>query len=304
MLSAGLLFAFLMYMKFYKEEQQRRQIRNAFGHYLSPSIVDEIARHPHRLKLGGEVREISSLFTDLEGFTMLSESFEAENLVDLINQYLDGICQIIIKHDGTVDKIIGDAVHAIFGAPQYTKLHAQKAVDCALAIDEFSKQFIHQQLKKGFELGATRIGVNSGQAVVGNFGGQVRFDYTAYGDTVNTASRLESANQFLGTHICVSKATADLCQNHLFRPIGQLSVKGKTDQVMVFEPIPKDAEPAGYLDQYKQAFTYLKQNDLQAVELLKQIYKEFPHDKVLKTHLEYIEQGNLSIQRDVFNESH
>ena len=114
-LSAGVLFALLMLVKFWYEEQLRKQIKNAFSHYLSPSIVDELAADPKQLKLGGESREITSLFTDLQGFTKLSETVEPEQLVSLINQYLDGICHVVINHGGTIDKIIGDAIHAIFG---------------------------------------------------------------------------------------------------------------------------------------------------------------------------------------------
>ena len=299
LLSVGMLFALLMYMKFYKEEQQRKQIRNAFSHYLSPSIVDELSRNPEKLKLGGEVRTITSLFTDLEGFTLLSESFDAEQLVDLINQYLDGICHLVIQHEGTVDKIIGDAVHAIFGAPQYSKKHAQQAIQCALAIEDFSQEFREQQLARGYQLGLTRIGINSGEAIVGNFGGEVRFDYTAYGDTVNTASRLESANQFIGTSICVAKATVELYKQQLFRPIAQLSVKGKSELINVFEPIRVSSQKQGYLEKYLQAFSLLEKKDPSAHESFMALARQFPNDRVIKKHLEKMKGGEYGVQWDI-----
>ena len=297
-LTAGLLFAILMYLKFHKEEQQRKQIRDAFSHYLSPTIVDEISRNPQALKLGGEVRVITSLFTDLEGFTLLSEKFEAETLVDLINQYLDGICREIIKHEGTVDKIIGDAVHAIFGAPHKLSNHADKAVECALAIDKFSQQFRQQQLKQGFNLGVTRVGVNSGEAVVGNFGGQVRFDYTAYGDTINTASRIEGANQHLGTRICVTQTSIELCKKHAFRPVAQLTVKGKQDQIMVYEPIDNSLVRS-YLEEYKAAFALLNESDPAAYAEFKKLSKNNPDDLVIAAHLKNLDSGQPGIKREI-----
>ena len=298
-LTAGLLFALLMYMKFHKEELQRRQIREAFSHYLSPTIVDQISRNPQTLKLGGEVRVITSFFTDMEGFTLLSESFEAEALVDLINQYLDGICQIIIKHEGTIDKIIGDAVHAIFGAPHKLPNHADNAVACALAIDKFSQQFRQQQLKQGFSLGVTRVGVNSGEAVVGNFGGQVRFDYTAYGDTINTASRIEAANQYLGTRICVTQSSVELCENHTFRPVAQITVKGKQDQIKVYEPIDDDSPVRTYTQDYLAVFELLSESNPAAHSEFKKLSERYPADSVIKTHLENIENGQPGIKRDI-----
>ena len=299
LLTVGLLFALLMYMKFHKEEQQRKQIRDAFSHYLSPTIVDEISRNPQTLKLGGEIRTITSLFTDLEGFTLLSETSEAESLVDLINQYLDGICQVIIKHDGTIDKIIGDAVHAIFGAPHNLVSHAEKAVDCALAIDTFSQQFRQQQLSRGFSVGMTRVGVNSGEAVVGNFGGRVRFDYTAYGDTVNTASRIEAANQYLGTRICVAKSTVELCKNHLFRPIAQVTVKGKQDKIMVYEPNSENLSERAFNKEYDNAFALLNTLNPAAHDEFKKLSEKFPDDFVIKVHLEHIERGQNGITRQI-----
>ena len=298
-LTAGLLFALLMYMKFHKEEQQRRQIRDAFSHYLSPTIVNEISRNPQTLKLGGEVRVITSLFTDLEGFTLLSEKFEAETLVDLINQYLDGICQIIIRHEGTIDKIIGDAVHAIFGAPHQLTDHAEKAVDCALAIDRFSQVFRQTQLEQGFSLGVTRVGVNSGEAVVGNFGGQERFDYTAYGDTINTASRIEGANQHLGTRICVTQTSVELCQRNLFRPIAQLTVKGKLDQIMVYEPLGADSPLIIYNEEYQAAFALLNESDPVAHMAFKKLSEKYPGDSVIRSHLHSLESGHPGIKREV-----
>lgn len=295
----GLLFALLMYLKFHTEERQRKQIRDAFSHYLSPAIVDEISRNPNTLKLGGEVRVITSLFTDLQGFTLLSEMSEPESLVDLINQYLDGICQIIIRHNGTIDKIIGDAVHAIFGAPHNLMTHADNAVECAMAIDRFAWKFRQRQLSLGIHLGNTRIGVNSGEAVVGNFGGEVRFDYTAYGDTINTASRIESANQHLGTRVCVTQSTVDLCQQKCFRPIAQITVKGKQDPIGVYEPVSENSPARAYIKEYAVVYSLLCDSDPRARHQLQQLLEKYPNDKVLKNQLDHIERGESAILRQL-----
>lgn len=296
-LSAGVLFAFLMLMKFWHEEQQRKQIKNAFSHYLSPSIVDELAANPDQLKLGGESREITSLFTDLQGFTELSEAVEPEQLVSLINRYLDGICHVVINHGGTIDKIIGDAIHAIFGAPKHDSEHADNAVSCALKIDEFCRQFKINNSNK-FKFGDTRIGVSSGLAVVGNFGGEQRFDYTAYGDVINTAARIESANQYLGTTISISELTKNLCEEHEFRPIADLTVKGKSGSLMVYEPLTQGSEVSSYLDRYCDVFADLKHKKSNAVLQLKELNNDYPQDMVIKVLLDHvIESNSISVER-------
>ncbi len=290
-LSTGVLFAFLILMKFWREERQRKQIKNAFSHYLAPSIVDELATNPGQLKLGGEVREITSLFTDLQGFTELTEKIEPEKLVDIVNQYLDGICQIAIEHGGTIDKIIGDAVHVIFGAPKIQPDHADLATTCALKIDAFCKQFSKQKISD-YKLGVTRIGINSGAAVVGNFGGQQRFDYTAYGDTINTAARLESANHHLGTLICVSESTKELCTSHSFRPVADLIVKGKSQAITVYEPIQADSNYRLYLEQYSVAYSNLKKQNPESIILFKKLLDQHPDDNVISTWLNHLDLTN------------
>ena len=296
-LSIGILFACLMLMKYWHEEQSRKQIKNAFSHYLSPSIVDKLASDPNQLKLGGELREITSLFTDLQGFTKMSEMVEPEKLVELINRYLDGICKVIITHGGTIDKIIGDAVHAMFGAPNKDSSHAEKAVSCALQIDRFCQQFRAENSHE-FKFGETRIGVNSGAAVVGNFGGEQRFDYTAYGDTINTAARLESANQYLGTTICIADSTKNLCVDRVFRPVADITVKGRSESLMVYEPLAHSSAEHDYLEEYCEIFFGLQNQSVTANDELKKLAKEFPNDKVIKNLLDNIRQSNvISVKR-------
>jgi len=237
-----------------RAERERARVRRAFSQYLAPDMVRVLARDPAQLRLGGESREMTFLFSDVADFTALSEQLPAETLVGLVNAYLDGACKLVIAHGGTIDKIVGDAIHVLFNAPLPQPDHAQRAVTCALALDAFGRQFAAARQGVGVAMGLTRIGVNTGWAVVGNFGGSARFDYTAHGDAVNTAARLETANKVLGTTICVAASTAERCPQQPFRPVGQLLLRGKTRAVAVFEPVShldaRLAPPGAYLEAF------------------------------------------------------
>jgi len=224
-------------IRFRITERDRRQVRDAFAHYLSPDLVNQLTRDPASLRLGGESRDMTFLFTDLEGFTSLTEAIPPTELVSVLNAYLDGICGVVMDHGGTIDKLVGDAVVAMFNAPLDQPDHPERAVRCALAIDAFAEAFRVQQQAAGLPFGRTRVGVNTGPAVVGNFGGNRRFDYTAHGDAINTAARLESANKDLGTRICVSASAAERCPGIRFQARGTLQLRGKQQHTDVFEPL-------------------------------------------------------------------
>lgn len=281
-------FATAAVVRYASIERASQRLRAAFTHYLSPDLVAALASDPSRLKLGGESREMTFLFTDLEGFTAMTEAAGAEALVQLLNAYLDGMCSIAMAHGGTVDKIVGDAVHVMFNAPLDQPDHAERAVTCALALDAFAQDFKQRQRAAGVAFGTTRIGVNTGPAVVGNFGGSRRFDYTAHGDAINTAARLESANKALGTRICVSRATCDQVFGHTFRPVGTLMLKGKSIGVEVFEPL---AETSSSLPAYLDAFARLVAGDEGAAEDLLQLHAADPNDPILALHARRIGAG-------------
>lgn len=232
-----LIFAGGMIQRILRTERSRRQLRTAFSHYLAPEMVRRLSEQPEQLVLGGEEREMTFLFTDLEGFTRFAETLPPTELATVLNAYLGGMCAIVMEHGGTIDKIVGDAVHAMFNAPLAQPDHADRAVKCALALDAFAEAFRQREASAGRPIGRTRIGINSGRAVVGNFGGAGRFDYTAHGDAINVAARLEAANTHLGTRICVSASTANACDVARFRPIGRLLLKGKSAPVACFEPL-------------------------------------------------------------------
>ena len=187
-----------------RELTDRRFIQRAFAKFVSPAVVKQLVENPEMLKVGGEKRDVTFLFTDIANYTALSERTDAATLVQMMNDYFEGALRIVLAHDGTVDRLQGDSLVVIFNAPSNQPDHAARGVRCALELDGYFRAFVDRQKQNGVEFGLTRIGVNSGSAVVGNYGGQAHFEYTATGDTTIIASRLESANRYLGTRICIS----------------------------------------------------------------------------------------------------
>lgn len=240
-------------------ERQQRYLKTAFARYISPNRVEHLLHHPEALALGGERRVCSFVFTDLAGFTTLMETLDPAQAVQLLNDYLDGMVGIAFAHQGTLDRIVGDAVAVLFSAPLPQPDHARRALDCALAMLRFSEEYAATQQAKGIPFGHTRIGVHSGEVIVGNFGGSTLFDYRALGDAVNTASRLESVNKHLGTHICVSEACLAGCGEVQSRPIGALVLKGKQQALRVYEPFTAEraARSAALLADYQAAWALL-----------------------------------------------
>jgi len=272
-------------------ERKQRWIRKAFASYISPKLVSQLVENPGQLQLGGERRELTFLFTDLEGFTPLVEQNPPSVVVPALNAYLDGMIRIAFLHDGTVDKIIGDAVHVMFGAPVADPAHAQRSVACALDLDRFAREFAAGMQAEGLPFGRTRIGINSGNAIVGNFGGELRFDYTAHGDAINTAARLEGANRYLGTHICVSERVKDLCPGFVGRPAGTLVLKGKTEPIATYEP-QTDAEAASALTRaYLAAFALMEAGEPDAEAAFALIVARWPEDPLARFHLDRLRAG-------------
>ena len=268
------------------EFNKRQQVHQAFGQFLAPAVIDQMLLDPESLELGGEIREVTFLFTDLEGFTALTENNSPQVMVRLVNAYLEESCQIVIQHGGTIDKIVGDALHVMFNAPVHQEDHPQRAVECALALNEWSNEFRERQAALGTELGRTRIGVNTGKCMVGNFGGSVRFDYTAHGDAINTAARLESINQRLGTTICISESTASRCSGINFLPVATLVLYGKTQGVNVFYPCTEnqDLYDDSFREAYKHAFSCLRDDKIEAPALFRELFKQYPDHPLVALH--------------------
>jgi adenylate cyclase len=223
-------------------EARRRQLEAerayaSLSRYFSPNLAQRLAGDLDAIDLGGQRREIATLFTDITSFTTLVETVEPGVLGPLLNDYLTGMTDIVFAHEGTVAKIIGDALHILFGAPGDQPDHSTRAVSCALALDDYAESFRSHWSQKGVAVGGTRIGVHAGPAIVGNFGGGRFFEYTAHGDTINTAARLEAANKHFGTRICVSATLAARVPDFRGRLIGDLVLKGRTETIRAFEPL-------------------------------------------------------------------
>ncbi len=220
------------------EGRQKLFIKNAFKQYLSPAVIEELIRYPERLKLGGERRVLSIFFSDLEGFTGISEGLEPEALTALLNDYLSAMTDIIHEEGGTVDKFEGDAIIAFWNAPLLQPDHAERCVRAALRCQEKlagMRPAFHERIGKDLRM---RIGINSGPAVVGNMGSQTRFDYTMLGDAVNLASRLEGINKQFGTYTILSQATLDLLAGTVpVRELSRVSVVGRREPVTIYEPM-------------------------------------------------------------------
>jgi adenylate cyclase len=227
------------------EGRQKRFIKNAFKQYLSPTVIEQLIQNPERLKLGGERRVLSIFFSDLQGFTTISEGLEPEQLTELLNEYLTGMTDIIYEEGGTVDKFEGDAIIAFWNAPLEQPDHAARAVRAALRCQErLAEQRPHFFERVGKQL-YMRIGLNTGPAVVGNMGSHSRFDYTMLGDSVNLAARLEGVNKQFGSYLMVSEATRDAAgPEFAARELAQVGVVGKRLPVRVFEPMRPEAYAA------------------------------------------------------------
>ncbi|MDX1530899.1 MAG: adenylate/guanylate cyclase domain-containing protein, partial [Rhodothermales bacterium] len=196
------------------EREQKAFIKRAFGQYLSPTVVEELAEHPERVQLGGEGREMTVLFSDIAGFTSISEALTPEALVTLLNDYLDEMTHVIFEHGGTLDKYIGDAIMAFWNAPLAQEDHALRACRAALGMAARLDALRPTWEADGRPAVYARIGVATGRMVVGNFGSAERFDYTVMGDTVNLASRLEGANKLYGTTIMIAESTYEAVKDH------------------------------------------------------------------------------------------
>jgi adenylate cyclase len=222
---------------FAQTRAREARVRRRFEQHLAPAVVARIVAQPGLLKLGGERREVTALFTDIEGFTALTHRAGPEMLIAVLDGYFEGVAGIVVAHGGMVDKMVGDAVHALFNAPVDLADHPRRAVDCALAITAWAEDYRRIDLPHSLELGRTRIGIETGMAVVGDVGVRAKLDYTAHGDAVNMAARLEAANKELGSTICVGPGTVARCDVAQFRALGTIIVRGRTEPVKVFTPI-------------------------------------------------------------------
>ncbi|MEQ1615454.1 MAG: adenylate/guanylate cyclase domain-containing protein, partial [Hyphomicrobiaceae bacterium] len=269
----------------------------ALARYFSPNLAAELAADDRSLDLGARRRDLTALFTDVAGFTGLVETLEPAALAALLNGYFTGMTDVVFAHGGTVAKIMGDALLVLFGAPADQHDHAARAVACALELDAFAEKHRESVLQDGVNFGVTRIGVNSGPAMVGDFGGGRYFDYTAYGDTINTASRLEAANKQLGTRICVSSHVIERAPELNVRPIGDLLLRGRVDPLRAYEPIPIGSELTAQA--YATAFDKMATKDAGARAAFAGLLGASPDDPLANFHLRRLLNGQSGVAVDL-----
>jgi class 3 adenylate cyclase len=282
-------------------EARRRQAEAERAHaslsrYFSPQIASRLAGNGEGDGMEVHWREIATIFTDITGFTSLVETAAPEVLGELLNEYVGGMTDVVFAHEGTVAKIIGDAIQALFNAPGDQPDYASRAIACALNLDSWAEGFRTRWKLRGVNFGVTRIGVHAGPALVGNFGGSRFFDYTAYGDTINIAARLESANKSLGTRICVSAAVASAAANFKGRPVGDLMLRGRSEPLRAFEPLSDEVFQASVVTQYAGAFAKLEAGDVTAMPAFAALVGLHADDPLAGFHLKRLLNGAKGVR--------
>ncbi len=293
--TAGLTYVVLASYRYATEGLEKRRLRHAFEHYLHPSVIAAIVQNPKALKTGGERKVVSILFADIVNYTGLSERTDPEALVALLNDYMTKMTDLILQSDGVVDKIRGDGIMAFWGAPIDVANHARAAIDAAIGmLAELNALKERDQRFADVDIG---IGIATGEAIVGNFGGAQRFDYSVIGDTVNLASRLEGLTRQFKVHLLVSKATLTMAASaYVSREIGLVKVKGKQELVPVMEVAARagdGANPAFY-HRNGVALESMRKGDVaKARDELMKLLHEHPQDEVVRMQL-----ANLEATRD------
>jgi adenylate cyclase len=237
------IFTGLTVTKFFHEERKAKEIRQMFSSYVSPKIVQELIENPEKAKLGGERRVVTVLFSDVIGFTSLSERRQPEEVVALLNEYFKEMAEIIFKWDGTLDKFVGDEIMALWGAPIEQPNHAELALRCAVEMSSTLNELQRSWKGKGSEILDVGIGINSGEVIIGNIGAPgKKMDYTAIGDHVNLAARVEKLTRQYGSRILITENTfahiEPLIQKGAFghieiKELGSVKVKGKENEVKI-----------------------------------------------------------------------
>ncbi|MCE2948150.1 MAG: adenylate/guanylate cyclase domain-containing protein [Betaproteobacteria bacterium] len=293
LLLIALLYTFNMAWGFFVEARGKRQITGLFGQYVPPELVDEMAKDPGRFSMEGESRELSVLFTDVRGFTTISEGLDPKALASLMNTFLTPLTRIIYRHRGTIDKYMGDAIMAFWGAPVDDPDHAANAVAAALEMQATLAALQPQFKERGWPPIRIGVGINTGRMSVGNMGSEIRLAYTVMGDAVNLASRLEGITKEYGADIIVGEAVCRAAPGFHYVELDRVRVKGKDEPVAIFEPIGRKGEVGqAVLDQaalfQKAVKLFRSQNwDLAEVQLLN-LQKVAPGRKLYELYLERV----------------
>ena len=267
LLIASVFALIVINTRFYISEMgQKTMIREMFGQYLSPKVVENLVDDPRKIQLGGEEREMTAFFSDIQGFSSISERLTPSELVQLLNDYLTDMCDIILGAEGTVDKFEGDSIMAFWGAPTRQADHAKRACFAAIEMNDRLVVLRARALQKGVTPLVVRMGMNTGTMVVGNMGSKQRMNYTIMGDAVNLASRLEGANKAYGSGMMISESTYRSCEADIdVRELDRITVVGKSEPVTVYQLLNRKNQTtsadADLVDQFSKGLELYKAGD-------------------------------------------
>lgn len=279
-----------------RRQMEAERAHAALSRHFSPELAKRLAASGEGEGIEVQWRDVATIFTDITGFTSLVETAPPETLGKLLNEYVGGMTEVVFAHEGTVAKIIGDAIQVLFNAPGDQPDYATRAVACAHELDAWAQDFCARQRAMGVTFGATRIGIHAGPALVGNFGGNRFFDYTAYGDSINIAARLEAANKHLGTRICVSASVAEAAENFQGRPVGEVMLRGRSEPLRAFEPLPQAKFEAPETALYSEAFAKMEAGDVAAMPAFAALVGMHADDSLAGFHLKRLLNGAKGIR--------
>jgi class 3 adenylate cyclase len=279
-----------------RRQAEAERAHASLSRFFSPQIASQLACDGEADGMTVHWREVAIIFTDVTSFSSLVETAAPEVFGPLLNEYIGGMTEVIFAHEGTVAKVIGDGIQILFNAPGDQPDYATRAVACAHDLDIWAEQFRERWKSQGVNFGTTRVGVHAGPAMVGNFGGNRFFDYTAYGDIINTASRLEGANKILGTRICVSAAVADASDSFRGRPVGDLVLRGRSEPLRAYEPLSEAAFSAAATSQYSEAFAKLEAGDAGAMPAFAALVGTHADDALAGYHLRRLLNGAKGVR--------
>jgi adenylate cyclase len=287
------LYFFNMVYGFFMEARSRRLITGLFGTYVPKELVAEMSRNPEEYSMRGESRQMTVLFSDVRNFTSISEGLTPEGLKDLMNAYLTEMTEVIQEKRGTIDKYIGDAIMAFWGAPLADPDHAAHALEAALGMQKRIRGLDAEFVKRGWPMLHIGVGLNCGEMNVGDMGSKFRRAYTVMGDAVNLASRLEGLTKEYGVGILVTEGIVAAAQGFAYREVDRVVVKGRTEGVAIFEPLGRLGEvPEAALQEadrfHKALELYRKQRWSDARQLLASLAAQAPESKLYKVYLERV----------------
>lgn len=281
-----LSFIATTFIRFFLTEKEKGFLKTAFSHYLSAEVIKEIIANPDKLKLGGEERTMTAIFTDIQGFSTISEKMEPVELVALLNRYLTGMSDRVLELGGTIDKYEGDAIIAFFGAPLELPDHAERALRAAVRMKRMEKELNQQFLSEGIAPSPllTRIGINTGRMVVGNMGTVKKMDYTIIGDAVNLAARLEGVNKRYGTYFCISEDTKNAAgDGFCYRRLDRIRVVGKAVPIRIYEVLEEkdqlDEQTTAAINEFEAGIElFEKRQWTKAMRVFKNVLEMKPGD--------------------------